>query len=204
MEDWNATSGILGITPELLFSHSQQEPQNVKTMALAGTCHPAQLQEFLKSRKERQEHQLVVQGICESLETLGSVHIGELQLLQLPKLMHMMTPIEVNLNHHFHFDALVHRLHPTPALGTFPFEIGKKWLEDFQKHTPRQYYGAPFGFKNPCSGISSCFVGIRNVQWNNLGMRIGAGCGVVKQSIFEKEWQEIQFKIRAIRDQIYL
>lgn len=202
---WDATEGVLGITPELLFSHSLRQPQKVKTMALAGTCHPTQCQEsFMNNEKERHEHQLVVQGICQSLETLGEVQIGSLQLLQLPKLTHLMTPIEVQLSQPFHFESLVHRLHPTPALGAFPSEEGKKWLENYQLHTPRHYYGAPIGFQHPQMSLSNCLVGIRNVQWNALGMRIGAGCGVVKQSTFEKEWQEIQFKIRAIRDQLYL
>ncbi len=202
---WNPTGGVLGVTPELLFSHSQHEPQKVKTMALAGTCHPSECQEsFMKNEKERHEHQLVVQGICQSLQELGSVKIGEIQLLQLPKLTHLMTPIEVDLKDSFHFESLVGCLHPTPALGAFPLEKGRKWLENYQRHTPRHFYGAPIGFRHPQISLSCCLVGIRNVQWDFSGMRIGAGCGVVKQSTFEKEWQEIQFKIRAIRDQLYL
>jgi isochorismate synthase EntC len=202
---WNTSHGILGITPERLFSHSQKEPQMIQTMALAGTCHSAHCQDsFINNEKERHEHQLVVQGICQSLRELGSVQVGTMQLLQLPRLTHLATPIQLNLRHPFHFDQLVHSLHPTPALGTFPLKAGKKWLEDYQMHTPRQFFGAPIGFKHPHMGLSNCLVGIRNVQWNDSGMSIGAGCGVVKQSTFEKEWQEIQFKVRAIRDQLHL
>jgi menaquinone-specific isochorismate synthase len=202
---WNGLGGVLGVTPELLFSHTLRQPQRVHTMALAGTCHPSHCQEsFMKNEKEQHEHRLVVQGICQSLQSIGTVEVGTMQLLQLPRLTHLMTPIEVQLNQPFHFEQLVRRLHPTPALGAFPIEEGRKWLEEYQKHTPRHYYGAPIGFRHSQLGISNCFVGIRNVQWDATGMRIGAGCGVVKQSTFEKEWQEIQFKIRAIRDQLYL
>lgn len=202
---WNGESGVIGITPELLFSHSRHQSRRVKTMALAGTCHSSHCQEtFIKSEKEQHEHQIVIQGICQSLQALGSVKIGTLQLLQLPRLTHLMTPIEIELNHSFCFDTLVHCLHPTPALGAFPIREGKKWLENYQKHTPRQYYGVPIGFKHPQLGLSQCLISIRNVQWDLSGMRIGAGCGVVKQSHFDKEWKEIQFKIRAIRDQLCL
>lgn len=202
---WNETKGVLGLTPELLFSHSQNQPQKVYTMAVAGTCHPSHCQEsFMKNEKERHEQELVVQGICQSLHNLGSVRIGAIQLLQLPRLTHFMTPIELELRTSFHFEALVRSLHPTPALGGSPREEGKKWLKEYQKHTPRSYYGAPLGFRYSQMGLSNCLVGIRNVQWSISGMRIGAGCGVVKQSTFEKEWQEIQFKIRAIREQLYL
>ena len=202
---WNEKKGILGITPEYLFIHSQLEPKKVYTMALAGTHPPYQNQQsFLRNEKEQYEHQLVVEGICQSLESLGIVTIGNTRLHKLPKLTHLMTPIEVDLNHSFHFDFLVEKLHPTPALGAFPKEKGKKWLEEYQIHTPREYYGAPIGFIYPQKGISKCLVGIRNVQWNTSNMRIGAGCGVVRQSSFEKEWQEIHFKIRSIRDCLYL
>lgn len=202
---WNEGEGLLGLTPELLFSHSQKSPKVVKTMAVAGTCHPSQDQEaFFNNQKERHEHQLVVQGISQSLHHLGALNIGTIQLLQLPKLIHLMTPIELELNNPFQFEPFVQALHPTPALGAFPKEEGEKWLEFYNKQIPRHYYGAPIGFNDPISGISRCFVAIRNVQWNRSGMFIGAGCGVVKQSQYENEWEEIQHKIKAIRSQLHL
>lgn len=202
---WDSSSGVLGVTPELLFSYDGREHGPVHTMALAGTCSPDQTPDsFLKNEKERHEHQLVVEGICQSLHLLGMLKIGEIQLLKLPKLTHLMTPIEIELNQSFDFEKMVKALHPTPALGAFPVKEGRKWLLHFQNHTPRHYYGAPIGFQYSQSGLKQCFVGIRNVQWDKSGMRIGAGCGVVKQSTFEKEWNEIQLKIRAIRDQLYL
>lgn len=202
---WDRENGILGITPEILFSHSMHAPKSIRTMAVAGTCHPSEDQEaFFHNEKQRYEHQLVVQGISESLASLGKVHVGDIQLLQLPRLIHLMTPIELELSGSFDFGALVKQLHPTPALGAFPKDEGQKWLASFEAHTPRRYYGAPLGFNHPAGGISRCFVAIRNVQWDCAGMRIGAGGGVVKQSTFENEWQEIQIKIQAIRDQLHL
>lgn len=202
---WEEGEGILGVTPEILFYHHQEQPKQVKTMALAGTCHSTQNKEaFLLNEKELHEHRLVVEGICQSLQTVGEIKVGTVQFLQLPKLTHLLTPIEIELKDTFCFHTLVDSLHPTPALGTFPIREGEKWLEDYEKEIPRHFYGAPIGFQYPEVGISHCFVGIRNVQWNSSGMRIGAGCGVVKQSIFQKEWQEIQFKIQAIREQFHL
>lgn len=197
---WSGSSGILGVTPELLFTHSSRHPQWVQTMALAGTCPlDRSLDDFLKSEKELVEHQLVVEGICETLAELGNVEVGSLQLLRLPKLSHLLTPIDIVLNRPFHFETLVKSLHPTPALGAFPRSAGKQWLENFDRHSPRSFYGAPVGYQTPSSGLSGCYVGIRNVQWDPLGMRIGAGCGVIKQSQLEQEWQEIQLKIKSIR-----
>lgn len=195
---WDQTSGVLGVTPELLFSHHQ--PQRLHTMALAGTCaRDCPQEELMKSVKDQHEHHVVVQGICQALQKLGTIHVGTLQILPLSKLAHLMTPIELDLKDTFDFDQFVRELHPTPALGAFPRQEGWLWLEDYQKQKPRGYYGAPIGYRYPQNGLAQCFVGIRNVQWNENGMFIGAGGGVVKESTFEKEWQEIQLKIKAIR-----
>lgn len=197
---WNERSGVLGISPELLFSHSREDSQKVLTMAVAGTCPHSLCQEkFLLDEKELYEHHLVVQGICQSLQVLGSVEAKSLQLLKWAKFSHLMTPIELRLKDDFHFVNVVYALHPTPALGAFPKAEGKAWLEKYDQGMSRRYYGAPLGFRYPQKGISSCIVGIRNVQWDSLGMYIGAGCGMVKQSILEKEWHEIQLKIKAIQ-----
>jgi menaquinone-specific isochorismate synthase len=202
---WHLSSGVLGLTPELLFSHSEEHPSKVHTMALAGTCPLSEANEaFLKNEKERHEHQLVVHGIYASLKKLGTVKKGEMQLLKLSKLAHLMTPIEIDLFHSFDFDNLVKCLHPTPALGAFPLEEGREWLQGLQREIPRHFYGAPIGIKYSKSGLSKCYVAIRNVQWDERGMRIGAGCGVVQESLFEKEWQEIQLKISSIREQLAL
>lgn len=202
---WHLSKGVLGITPEFLFSHDHFQPKTVHTMALAGTCHASRNPaEFLKDEKELYEHELVIQGISHHLRSLGTVKVGEMQLLNLPRLTHMMTPIEIDLKENFYFDQLVNALHPTPALGAFPRNAGNAWLQNVQQHTPRHFYGAPIGYQYYHTGNSQCFVGIRNVQWDQSGMRIGAGCGVVKQSDFEKEWEEIQLKLKAIQEQFQL
>ena len=202
---WDASHGVLGITPELLFSHEEKFPQTVHTMALAGTSSLKQSQEeFINSEKERREHQLVVEDIYKKLQLLGEVKVGEVQLCDVSPLIHMKSSMTANLREPFNFDQLVNLLHPTPALGTFPSQEGRGWLRRFEQHTPRHYYGAPIGFQTICSEISKCFVAIRNVQWDSSGMRIGAGCGVIQQSLYEREWDEIQFKIKAIREQFHL
>jgi isochorismate synthase EntC len=201
---WDASHGVLGISPELLFSHDQSEPEKLYTMALAGTFHSSQMRNELQgNEKEKYEHALVVQGISESMKKIGRVRTGSLQVVHYPKLTHFYTPIEVSLFGSFCFESCVDMLHPTPALGGFPKREGKHWLEKYEKKVPRGLYGMPFGVKY--LGISLCVVGIRNVQWKTgAGMHIASGCGIIRQSAYEKEWKEIHMKIRAIRDQLFL
>lgn len=203
--NWDHSSGVLGVTPELLFSHSSNQPSKLHTMALAGTSPLNDcLNDFMKNEKEVCEHQLVVKGICNNLKSLGNVKIGEIEVLRLKTLAHLLTPLEVELQYSFDFNLFVECLHPTPALGAIPQNEGMKWLKEFHQHTPRGLFGAPIGFQFPQLKISRCYVAIRNVQWDDLGLHIGAGCGVVQQSCYEKELNEIQLKLFSIKKQLDL
>jgi menaquinone-specific isochorismate synthase len=197
---WNAHFGVAGVTPEILFTHSTQEPQIVRTMALAGTCAAAESNhELMQNQTILHEHNLVVNGIKEACSKFGEVCPTEVKIISLPKLSHLMTPITVNLRTPFTFQDWVEALHPTPALGTFPKASGKKWLKELDRILPRRFYGSPVGFASPEERLSTCFVAIRNVQWDHNGLSIGAGGGVVKESLYEKEWFEIQLKTHAIK-----
>lgn len=202
---WDEEGGVLGLTPEKLFFYSEENPHLVSTMALAGTRQAnCSDMEFKMNGKELKEHELVITGIQESVCDLGVVSAGQLQVLQLSLVHHLFTPIEIHLNEKFNFEKILKKLHPTPAVGSFPKKQGEKWLSDFQKHIPRGFYGAPIGMISPENGISSCLVGIRNVQWDAEGMKIGAGAGVISESTLNQEWQEIQLKMQSIQQQFGL
>ncbi|MBA2369488.1 MAG: chorismate-binding protein [Candidatus Protochlamydia sp.] len=197
---WDEEGGVLGMTPEPLFFHALKNASELSTVALAGTVKRGMEVEFENNEKESSEHQLVIEGICKTLEQFGTISIGAREVLQLPTLSHLMTPIKLKLNHPFHFEEMVKALHPTPALGAFPKKEGWEWLYHYQSRLDRKFFGAPVGFLDPEEGISACFVSIRHVQWNKEGMRIGAGCGIVKNSNCAQEWAEINLKLQAIRN----
>lgn len=198
---WDARQGFLGLTPELLFDYRQRQPFLLKTMALAGTKRDQESNEnFIRNQKELKEHHLVIEGIKQAIQQLGQPTVGQTSILNLPNLKHLLTPIKIHLHHPFQFEKAVECLHPTPALGAFPQEEGRKWLEDYQTKIDRRSYGAPFGVYNPLKGNACCLVGIRQVQWGAQGMRMGAGCGIVAESSVDREWAEIQLKIQSIRN----
>jgi menaquinone-specific isochorismate synthase len=202
---WDGDHGFLGVSPEILFQYSQNRPNTLVTMALAGTQKDKENQiEFMEDEKKLKEHCVVIEGIVQSLQDLGSITIGNTEVLKLPTLNHLLTRIEVDLDYPLDFMSAVRSLHPTPALGAFPRPSGKLWLENYQKKLDRGNYGAPFGFQLGAGKLSCCLVAIRQVQWNALGMRIGAGCGIVEKSQFHQEWNEIQLKIQAIRNTLAL
>lgn len=198
---WNNSEGMIGVTPEILFECSDRK---VTTMAVAGTSStkipPEQL---LNDSKTRHEHQLVVQGISEALSPYGKVLTAPCRTLQMRHLAHLATPIELMTTTPISFETLVHQLHPTPALGAYPKEPGKYWLQEYAKKIPRRRYGAPAGVTlSPSEFI--CLVAIRNVQWTAAEAFIGAGCGVVAQSDKRDEWHEIEFKWNSIKHTLAL
>lgn len=196
---WDEHEGMLGATPEVLFQ--QQDEKVLQTMACAGTTTVKDDNAaFLSDTKELDEHNLVVQGITESLRPYGCVKADQLQLLKLSRLVHLATPLSVDLRADIAFEEIVKALHPTPAVGAFPKIEGKVWLENYQKHMDRLRYGAPAGYYLPEKKQSHCLVAIRNVQWNLKGMQIAAGCGIVADSRLENEWAEINLKIEAIKE----
>lgn len=199
---WDKGEGILGVTPEVLFTLKQDETGwNLSTAALAGTV-PAGQQ--LTHPKLLEEHRLVVEGICESLAPFGIPEVAALQTLVLPHLSHLKTPICMKLTQRSSYEALVRAIHPTPALGAFPRSAGERWLCHYQERHPRYRFGAPVGYQHPALENSHCYVAIRNVQWFAHQMLIGAGCGVVAASDPQEEWSEIELKIKAIKDMLSL
>ncbi len=198
---WEDGEGILGASPELLYNVEKNESPKLKTVACAGTLGRQETEEAFKSDpKELDEHERVIEGIKDSLTPFGKVSIGKMDILDLGSLAHLLTPIEVELEGRYDYEVVVKALHPTPALGAFPRKEGRKWLMDYRQKAERGRYGAPVGFVRGGGDEAGFYVAIRGMQWNKERISIGAGCGVVPQSDFEREWEEVGRKIRSVKE----
>jgi isochorismate synthase EntC len=194
---WSSEEGFFGFSPEVLFL---REKKNViKTMALAGTRKKEHYlqdpEDFLKDPKEIKEHQFVVDDIVKRLDTLGKVKIGKTSFLELNFLTHLYTPLQVTTNESISFTRLIEVLHPTPALGVVPrsqMSLLKRWRDQ------TEMLGAPFGIRWSESEYLA-LVAIRKIQWNKTHYFIGSGCGVVEESDFDEEWQELRLKRESVR-----
>ena len=209
---WDASGGILGATPEMLFSLKKRETFQLKTMACAGTGDAeSSLEELLGDNKLYKEHEWVVLGILEALKPYGNLLREKCQLLRLPGLSHLMTPITLEWKRDIaspnfrqellkvtEFCDIIDALHPTAALGAYPRETGNRWLKDYQQIIDRKRFGAPVGVLQ--GDTMRCDVAIRNIQWDPSQISIGAGCGVVLESTLESEWNEIERKLQAVRN----
>jgi isochorismate synthase EntC len=193
---WDEHAGFLGFTPELLLQ--MKNDTELHTMALAGTVSLEVYKknpDLLFSEKNKYEHQLVVEDIVNCLNPFGKVTVQPLEALSLDTLVHLYTPISVELNEAYTFENYVQALHPTPALGISPRSqapLLKFWR--FKEGS----FGAPFAVSDSEQNIE-CVVGIRNLSWNKNKYTIRCGCGVVKDSQLEDEWNELLLKIEAVK-----
>ncbi|KAB8031017.1 chorismate-binding protein [Fluviispira multicolorata] len=203
---WNKEEGFMGTTPELLFI---QKNNSIKTIALAGTIandKNADKNNFLNDQKMNNEHSYVIHGMKETLSKYGNFSIGQTHLLELPKLIHLKTDISIDLfqTSEFNYEAFLKELHPTAALGTLPKYSKSKWLSSFEtSKNNRGYFAAPFGVI--LNANNSIFIStIRGIQWKRENLNVSAGGGVIQESVFENEWNEITTKISSIRDNLGL
>ena len=188
--------GMIGASPEILF---RLEGNHMETMAVAGTRVADHADELLSDSKEREEHNLVVRDIVNQIEHLGPVMIGETEILRLPGLAHLMTPVSVELHGAHSFDEIVSLLHPTAALGSWPrSKAASDWLRASDRGVDRHTFGAPFGVRFQ-DGSSLCLVAIRNVAWNGGRIRIGSGAGILKESRLDRERTELSRKREQVK-----
>jgi isochorismate synthase EntC len=193
--EWFANRGFMGATPEVLFEKSGH---NLQTMALAGTSgkdiNPV---DFLNDPKERKEHQFVVDDIAEILGSLGNVRVGATTVIEFPALNHLETRLSVDLTQSVSTDELINKMHPTSALGIYPRNAYFEKFCQYPLQSERGFYGAPWGFETKESAL--LLVAIRKWDWSERDVKIFAGCGVVQESILEKEFAEILKKIDSVK-----
>jgi menaquinone-specific isochorismate synthase len=191
---WKDGEGMMGLTPEILFF---REGSQLLTMALAGTEKKQGRSHLLDDDKNLKEHDFVVQELREKLSRFGEVSLEGPQILELPTLYHLFTKFSVKLKTDWDDLKALQYLHPTSALGISPFSKWKE-LETLPEQKDRRFFGSPLLF-NLSSDSSLALVCLRQIQWDEQKIRIGAGGGVVRESQEELEWNEILAKMDSVK-----
>lgn len=189
--------GFLGATPEVLFRYFDGR---IYTMALAGTARTEEQRLFAVDDKEIREHEFVAQTLIAKLSDLGMVVRRVRDILDLGRLIHFQTLINVELYQYQETETLIERLHPTPALGPLPrtpetIAQLKDWRERLD--CPAEF-GAPFGLLR--DGDFEALVAIRMVAWKGNDFALPSGCGVIQESRLVNEWRELALKRDSVRD----
>ena len=88
------------------------------------------------------------------------------------------------------------RLHPTPALGGYPKEKSLAFIREHEQ-LDRGWYGAPIGWID-ANENGEFAVAIRSALIQGDEASLFAGCGVVKDSDPEAEYQETNIKFKPM------
>lgn len=188
---WNASSGLAGLTPEILFSVKKNQ---FDAMALAGTSvHPGAC--LFYNPKELKEHAYVIQSIEESLKKIVTWQTQKTYEKPIGSIKHLCTDKQGTLKKPFSFLKTIQSLHPTAALGVYP----KKNSWQFLKHQDRSFFGAPLAYFNG-KDEACCLVAIRNIEWSHSKIKIRSGAGIVADSNLQKEWQELSLKRQQVKN----
>jgi len=192
---WRGDAAFLGATPELLIS---LRGAAVLSEALAGSTAHGDAARMMASKKEQEEHQLVVHAVlralepfCESLRSAPEPSVREL-----PNVLHMQTPVEGRLRESTHVLDLVQALHPTPAVGGVPTREAIDWIVDHEE-LPRGWYSAPVGWTD-ANGDGEFFVALRSGLLRDGKAWVYAGAGIMADSDPDAEYAETELKMQAL------
>ncbi len=188
---------FLGATPERLVS---RRGRVLSADALAGSIASGGQQgaQLLRSGKDLQEHQFVVDEIvrclsplCERFDVAPQPRIRELK-----DVLHLHTPITGLLKEPRHVLDLVARLHPTPAVGGVPTAAASRWIAAHEPE-PRGWYAAPVGWFD-AAGDGEFAVALRSCMLRQREVFLFAGAGIVQDSEPALEYTETELKKQAL------
>jgi isochorismate synthase len=181
----------MGATPEQLLKANG----NVfETTALAGTQKANLEAEIVWQQKEKDEQQYVTDFIVKRLrEVASAVDITEPYSVKAGSIWHIKTDISGVLNANSTLEEVIDTLHPTPAVCGLPKKKAKAFIIENENYH-RTFYTGFMGELNSSfanNDISSdLFVNLRSMQIQDNKAILYMGCGITKESIPEKEWEE--------------
>lgn len=184
---------FLGASPELLY---KREGREIVVEAIAGTRpRGSDPGELLENPKELHEWDIVAQFINGALPPLceAATPIGAPTIIETTNLQHLYGMFCGKLKT-VDDGELIKTLHPTPAVGGFPQEKARAWIDENENFS-RGNYAAPIGWiSKECAEL---VVAIRSGLVTKSHLHLFAGTGIVDGSVPENEWRELDHKIEA-------
>lgn len=182
----------LGATPEQLLKAAD----NVfKTIALAGTQKDKGSGEVIWQKKEKEEQQFVTNYILEKVKDIASkITISSPYSIKAGSVWHIKTDISGVLNLGFGLKKIIQLLHPTPAVCGFPKQESKEFIVENENYN-RSFYTGFLGELN-VQNQTDLFVNLRCMKiefdsnLKSTKAHLFMGCGITKDSISVKEWEE--------------
>lgn len=194
---------FLGSTPERLGAFRNQL---LLTDALAGSIQRGNTatedafyeKHLSNSAKDRDEHNFVIRDIEERLSPYAKTlkRNEQPEIKKLSNVQHLYTPIRAQLHDDISMLDVIGKLHPTPAVGGYPWKDASDYINKLEQFE-RGWYAGPVGWFN-ISGNGEFAVGIRSGLFTETEAHFFAGCGIVADSDPEAEWEETNLKLKPM------
>jgi menaquinone-specific isochorismate synthase len=194
----DSSTTFLGATPERLYKRSGR---SIVSAALAGTTTRGVNQEqdkvlandLLTSRKNRLEHQIVVDTIASELQRVCASPISteETTTVRTGSVQHLIAALRGTLRDDATDRDILLGLHPTPAVAGTPTELAMQFIKDHEGYD-RGWYTGPIGFLG--RDESEFAVALRCALLADDTWRLYVGAGIVSGSDERSEWNELEAK----------
>lgn len=195
-------AGLIGASPELLV---RRREERLESVVLAGSApvfddpdaDAAAGAALLDSDKDRREHRLAVDSVRRSLEPIAR-HLDVAatpELLRLDNVHHLATPVQATVAD-VDVVELVHRLHPTAAVGGTPTAAALALIDELEG-MDRGRYAGPVGWFDG-RGDGDFAIALRCAELSGARARLFAGAGIVAGSLPEDELEETRIKLGAM------
>lgn len=150
------------------------------------------------SRKNRDEHNFVIRDIEERLQPFVMQIDRDIQpeIKKLSNVQHLYTPIRAQLKDDTNMLEVIGQLHPTPAVGGYPWNEAAPYIDELEDFD-RGWYAGPVGWFNT-SGGGEFAVAIRSGLFAEDKAHFFAGCGIVEDSDPAAEWEETNLKLKPM------
>lgn len=199
-----AVGELVGASPELLVSRAGD---TVRAHPMAGTTprggdpttDARMAASLLASTKDREEHQITIDMVWETLLPFSSYVDSEPEpsIVAVANVQHLATMVEGRLSHPpASVLELVAALHPTPAVAGWPVAPALEYIAA-NEGIDRDRYAGPVGWVD-AAGNGTWAVGIRSAIVDGAAARLYAGVGVVADSDPSAELAETEAKFQAV------
>jgi len=176
----------VGATPEQLLKSNDK---TFETIALAGTQKDSGSNEVVWLKKEKEEQQYVTDYIVDILKNVASdILVSNPYSIKAGSIWHIKTDISGTLNTGFGIQKVIQLLHPTPAVCGLPKDRSTAFILENENYN-RTFYTGFLGELNS-NNKTDLFVNLRCMEITNSQAHLYMGCGITKDSIPEKEWEE--------------
>jgi len=187
----------LGATPEQLLKVKNTV---FETIALAGTQKDTDATEVIWDNKEKEEQKYVTDYIVDIVKEVASgIKVSEPFSIKAGSIWHIKTSISGVLNSSSSLQKVIQLLHPTPAVCGLPKVISKAFILENENYD-RAFYTGFLGELN-LENQTDLFVNLRCMEIKVADSQnpsefafskaeLFMGCGITKDSIPEKEWNE--------------